>query len=100
MTRPLVQEGAAETMSCVVLVCPLEVTLSKEKSGEQGQCNWERKDDDHDQDPFPRHLLDMIGSWPSDNALLRKRTMSMTNIPSRKSCYTHGHGPPKTLSNP
>ena len=43
------------------------------------------KDDDHDQDLLPKGLLH-LWSWSSENLLLRRRrTMTMTKIPSRSS---------------
>ena len=53
---------------------------------------WE-KDDNHDQDFLSEDVL-YIWSWSSENLLLkRRRTMTMTKIPLRKTWYTYGHGP-------
>ena len=43
------------------------------------------KDEDRDQDFLPKDMLHIIlWSWPSENLLLRRRrTMTMTKIPSR-----------------
>ena len=51
------------------------------------------KDDDHDQDFLSKDVLH-IWSESSENLLLRRRrTMTMTKIPSRSAWYTFGHGP-------
>ena len=51
---------------------------------------WEEKDNDHDQDP--------LSKWSCSSETIapkRRRTMTMTKIPSRKTSYTYDHGPRK-----
>ena len=56
------------------------------------------KDDDNDQDPAPKDSLHMVWSWSPEDLLLRRwRTITMTKIPSRKTCYAYGHGHLKIL---
>ena len=51
------------------------------------------KDDDHHQEFVPKDMRH-IWSWSFENLLLRRRrTMTMTEIPPRKTWYAHGHGP-------
>ena len=45
----------------------------------------------------PRNLRH-IWLWSSGICLLRRRTMTMTKIPSTKTCHTYGHGLLKDLS--
>ena len=60
---------------------------------ENARNNGEEKDDDHDQDFLSEDVLH-IWSWSSEKLLLkRRRTMTMSKIPSGKPWYTYGHGP-------
>ena len=57
--------------------------------------NGKEKDDDHDQDSLKKAFWH-IWSWSSDLWKFvsgKEKTMTMTKISSKKTCYTYGHGP-------